>query len=162
MSDIAALERNINALGATEFAGVSSSPSLSLTVTSSPTSTGSQTGTDSIISTSSSSTVSSPSASGTGSPRGSSSETNSKSTNTLAIGLGVGLGILTLLCLACGGILFFRMRKKLRLLEDGRNAHPIMPEELGEGKGEMRAEVQGMEVGKPLHELEGERAVEIG
>lgn len=58
------------------------------------------------------------------------------------------------------------MRKRLRLLENERGGHvggerPVVGE-LGEGKRRAELEGKAREIGKPPHELEGERGVEIG
>lgn len=54
----------------------------------------------------------------------------------------------------------------MRLLENERGGHvggerPVVGE-LGEGKRRAELEGKAREIGKPPHELEGERGVEIG
>lgn len=57
------------------------------------------------------------------------------------------------------------MRKRLRLLENETSEHggrdPVV-QELGEGKVRAELEGKGREVGRPPHELEGARGVELG
>lgn len=163
-SDLSALRTQIKSSTGTVVTN-SGSPKSSVSSASSGAGTGTGIGTDSLI-TSSPSSTSTNALSGTSTSNSTSgSSSKSKSTNTLAIGLGVGLGLFALLCLIVGAVLWFWMRKRLRSLENERSAHggrdPVV-QELGGGKVRAELEGKGREDGRPLHELEGARGVEMG